>query len=322
MTYKKHVAIVQEPASILDLNLGVARAVEYIRQAAKEGAQLVVFPETWLTGYPAWIFGMAGWNDSEARRWYSRLLEECPTSDDSALDPIRKAARDTGTTVSLGFNERPRSTSGSIFNSILLIGSSGETLNLHRKLTPTHTERIVWAQGDASGLNVVDSPIGRIGSLVCWEHWHPLIRYALHSQDEQIHVASWPDMTDSHGVASQSYAFEGRCYVISSAQYLTIDGVPEAILEAYKMGVGRVEGADSVLFRGGSGIAHPDGSWLAPQVFDQAGLVHAEIDLATTMQYKHDLDVVGHYAREDIFQLSVDRSARSCVIWEGLPVRP
>ncbi|BDZ45624.1 nitrilase-related carbon-nitrogen hydrolase [Naasia aerilata] len=206
---RRTVAIVQRPPVLLDLAATLDRAVEAIEEAAD--ADLVVFPETWVTGYPAWVFGMAGWGDPEGRRWYGRLLRESPVvggADDSDDDlaPVRAAARRAGTTVVLGINER---SGGTLYNSLATVGPDGRLLNLHRKLVPTHTERIVWAQGDGAGLRAVDTPAGRVGGLVCWEHWMPLARQALHSEGEQIHVAAWPDMPELHELAARTYAREG-----------------------------------------------------------------------------------------------------------------
>ena len=233
------VAIVQEPPAILDLAEGVRRASKHIESAAAEGARLVAFPETWLTGYPAWIFGLAGWDDAEARRWYAALVQQCPSSDASELDPVRQAAARAGVTVVMGLNERYGRDASTLFNSQLTIGPEGQTVGVHRKLTPTHTERIVWAPSpDASGMRVHTTEFGRLGGLICWEHWQPLIRQAMHDQGEQIHVAAWPDMTDAHRVASLSYAFEGRCFVVAAAQFLRAEDVPDEVRDAYRAGVG------------------------------------------------------------------------------------
>jgi len=310
------IAIIQEAPVLLNLQEGVSKAARLIREAGKAGAELIVFPECWLTGYPAWVFGMAGWDCANARYWYEKFLAQCPTANDEILSPIRKAALESGAHVMLGFNEKARIGSGSIFNSTLFIGPNGKTLNVHRKLILTLTERNVWAQGDASGLNVLDTEVGRIGSLICWEHWHPLARHTLHHQDEQIHVACWPDVPESHAIASRHYAFEGRCFVVAAAQYLTIDDIPEELLEAYKIGANPPDKNSHVLFNGGSGVIGPDGNWVVEQAFGQNKIIYADINLIDTTRFKHDLDIVGHYSRDDIFQLSVDRTKRQGLLFK------
>ncbi|MEG3765242.1 carbon-nitrogen hydrolase family protein [Alteromonas sp. 14N.309.X.WAT.G.H12] len=316
----KKIAIVQTPSAILDLTEGVKRAEAAIREAAQNGAELIVFPESWLTGYPAWVFDLAIWDDAQARYWHGKFLEQCPTIDSECLLPIRQAAADCKVNVLIGLNERARPHSGSIYNSTLLIGTKGETLNVHRKLTPTHTERIAWAQGDGSGLNVIETSTGRVGSLICWEHWHPLMRQTMHFQDEQIHISCWPDMAASHKVSVKQYAFEGRCFVISAAQYLQSDDVPEELRTAYRKGLGAtgpVLTNDNLFFNGGSAVAGPNGEWVVEPLFDKPGIIYADINLEEVYQYKHDLDVVGHYSRSDVFQLSVNRTARDTVTWQN-----
>lgn len=312
---RSRVAIVQEPPAVLDLAAGVDRAVAAVAAAAADGAQLVVFPETWLTGYPAWVFGLAGWDDAEARRWYGRLLAQCPAIDGAELDPLRTAARRHGVVVAMGLNERTGAAGGSLSNTLLYLDSDGSTLGVHRKLVPTHTERIVWAPSpDASGLQVHPTAVGRLGGLVCWEHWQPVIRQALHAQDEQVHLALWPDMTEMHALAARTYAFEGRCFVVSAAQYLDADHVPDDLREAYRLGVGPSTPVTGTWFPGGSAVAGPDGSWVT-EPLDGPGTVHAELDLELTAAYKHDLDVAGHSSRADLFNLTVDRRPRAAVTW-------
>jgi predicted amidohydrolase len=304
------VAIVQHPPAVLDLAESLNRAVGHIADAAQNGAQLVVFPETWLTCYPAWVFGLAGWRDEEAQHWYGRLLAESPVvgpGEDDDLAPLREAARQHGVTVVMGLNERAGRASGTLYNSLITIGSDGSTLNLHRKLSPTHTERIVWGAGDAAGLRVVDTEAGRVGGLICWEHWNPLARQALHAQEEQLHVASWPDIPEMHHIASRSYAFEGRCFVLCAGQLLTTDDVPGELLQAFRAGVGPDAPEQGMLFDGGSAIAGPDGSWVVEPLTGEAGTIIATLDLAERDAQQHDLDVAGHYARPDALQLSVDR---------------
>lgn len=314
------VAVVQEPPAVLDTGDGIRRAVDAVARAASEGARLIAFPETWLTGYPAWIFGLAGWDDAEARTWFGRFLAQCVTIESSVLDPLRQAAADWGVSVVMGLSERRGPGAGSLYNSLLTIGTQGQTIGVHRKLTPTHTERIVWAPApDASGLRVHEVLGARIGGLVCWEHWNPLIRQAMHEQQEQVHVAAWPDMTEAHAMASRTYAFEGRCFVLAAAQFLRADDIPDDLRDAYRVGVGPETPSSGVWFPGGSAIAGPDGNWVAPPLMDGPGLVLADLDLGSALEYKHDLDVAGHYARPDIFTLIVDRRPRPSVQWIDEP---
>ncbi|MFI9629919.1 carbon-nitrogen hydrolase family protein [Streptomyces sp. NPDC052042] len=297
------ICIVQQPPHLLDLDAGTEAAVRYIAQAAELGADLAVFPETWLGGYPAWVFGLAGWDDGEARQWFQRLAAAGATAAGDHMQALCRAAATHGINVVMGFNERRGPHSASLFNSSATISSQGELLGVHRKLLPTHTERLVWTPGDADGLRAHDTSAGRIGSLVCWEHWHPLARHALHHSDEQIHVALWPDMPEAHRLASRSYAFEGRCFVVNAATWLPVTDVPPEIRDAYAQGIG-ADADSEAFFPGGSSVAGPDGQWHTEPVLGRA-MILADIDLDETIAYKHDLDVTGHYDRPDIFQWSI-----------------
>lgn len=306
---RRSVAIVQLPPAVLQLSESIDRAVAAIEQAS--GADLIVFPETWLTGYPAWVFGMAGWGDPEAKKWYGRLLRESPvlgSQDDlnDSIGAIREAARRVSATVVLGLNERSRS-GGTLYNSIATIDTEGRLVNVHRKLVPTHTERVVWGAGDGAGLQVLDTPAGRIGALVCWEHWMPLARQALHEQGEQIHVGLWPDMPEIHEIAARSYAREAGCFVISAALFLTASDLPPELVEPYRAGLGP-EATGDILFDGGSSIAAPDGSWQTEPLRGRAELIVAEIDLVQVDEAHTDLDVAGHYSRPDVLRLQLNRN--------------
>lgn len=310
------VALVQQPSSVLDTQESLRRAVHHIRDAASRGAQVIVFPESWLSCYPSWVFGAAGWDDPDARKWYGKLLDDsvvvgAAENLDDDLAPLRAAAAETGTVVMMGINERPERSAGSLFNSMVTIGSDGQILNIHRKLTPTHTERIVWANGDASGLKVVDTEFGRLGGLICWEHFHPLARHSLHAQNEQIHVASWPDVPEMHLVASRMYAFEGRCFVLAVGQYLTTEDVPEELVDKFGAGLGAGDHGDGVLFNGGSAVIGPDGHWIQEPVFGEATTLIVTLPLGHIDEFKHDLDLAGHYGRPDVFDLRVDRRRSS-----------
>lgn len=308
----REVAIVQHSPAVLDVDLGLERARDHVQRAAADGAELVVFSEAWLGGYPAWMFAMAEWGDAEAQQWYARFLAQSVAVGSPRFAELCRMAADAETTVVMGFNERRSEQGGSVYNSLVTLGPDGQVLNLHRKLTPTHTERIGWAAGDARGLRVVDTPVGRVGGLICWEHWHPLARYALHAQDEQIHVAAWPDMSEPHLIASRNFAFEGRCVVLAAAQYLERTDVPEPLRDAYDRGAGQVNDGPDLAFDGGSAIIGPEGEFIVEPV-REPGLIRATVDLTARDRVSHDLDVAGHYGRRDIFTLEVNTEARPAI---------
>lgn len=313
MSERVAVAIVQHSPAVLDVSTGLERARTHVEAASASGAELVVFPESWLGGYPAWMFVMAEWADEEGRDWYRRFLAESLHAEDARFGELRSIAADTRTTIVMGFNERRSAQGGSAYNSQVTIGPTGEVLNLHRKLTPTHTERLAWAPGDGRGLRVIDTPVGRLGGLICWEHWHPLARYTLHAQDEQLHVAAWPDMSTMHQIAGRHYAIEGRCTVISAGQILNLSDVPAELRDAYARGVGFPSDDPTLGFNGGSSVIGPDGEYLVPPVFDEERILLAEVDLTQRDRLSHDLDVAGHYGRRDVFTLSVDRMPRQAI---------
>lgn len=312
------VAIVQQPPAVLDLAASLERAVAHIDEAASAGAKLIVFPETWLTCYPAWVFGMAGWGDEEARRWHGKLVTESPIIGGAhdlgdGIAPLRAVAAAREVTVVMGLNERSAN-GGTLFNSLVTIGPDGSVLNLHRKLMPTHTERIVWGIGDAAGVRAVDTPAGKVGGLICWEHWMPLARQTMHATGEQIHVSAWPDTPEMHQIAARSYAFEGRCFVLSAGLYLTSDDVPAELREAFRLGVDANAPHEGEWFNGGSSVIGPDGAWVVEPQYNGPATILSEIDLSVIDREHQDLDVTGHYARHDLFELTVDARRRSGLV--------
>lgn len=308
------IAIVQRPARMLDLASSLDIAVESIAQAAEQQAALVVFPETWLTGYPGWVFAHGAWGSPRGRELYAKLLAESAVVDED-LEPIRQAARDHGVSVVIGVNERPARGSGSLFNSLVTISPEGAVANLHRKLVPTHGEKLVWQSGDAAGLRAVELPIGRVGGLVCWEHWNPLARAALHAEYEQIHIAAWPDVTEEHLIASRSYAFEGRCFVVAAGLLVRESDVPEDLRSDYLAALGdELDAApDGRYFNGGSAVVGPEGEWILEPQYGVEGVLIADLDLERIPGLHMDLDVSGHYSRSELLRLHVDRSRRGAV---------
>ncbi len=320
-------AAVQHAPVFLDRDATIEKGVALIAEAARNGAQLVVFGETWVPCYPAWIFGAAEWDSPVAKRAHSRLLANSVEVPSASTDRICAAAREHGVNVVMGINELDaRSSRGTIYNSLLYVSSAGEILGVHRKLLPTHAERMIWGQGDGSTLHVFDTEVGRVGGLVCWEHWMPLARYTMHASAEQIHVAAWPDMPEVHHLAARNYAFEGRCFVICASTYLTADMIPADFEGAGAMGaLEDFAGVEGVLLPGGSGIIGPDSNWIAGPAGNEETIVYGDMDLDLIGGELQALDAAGHYNRPDVFQLTVDRRPRTQISFidgDGDQARP
>lgn len=294
-----------------DLTAGLARTAALAREAASAGARLVVFPETWLPGYPVWLDvcrDAALWDHPPVKRVFARMAANSVSVPGDACSALADLARETGVVLVIGIVERVETGAGqgTLYNSILVFGHDGRLLNHHRKLVPTYTERMVWGPGDASGLRAVDSAVGRVGALVCWEHWMPLARQALHESGEDIHVALWPTAHELLQVASRSYAFEGRCYVLAAGSLLRASALPPE-LEPHPA---KVSSADQWVMRGGSSIIGPDGCYVVEPVYDEARVLIADLDLSRLPEERMSLDVTGHYSRPDLLRLEVTRGAR------------
>jgi len=302
------VALVQAEPAFLDAKASVDKAVVCVQEAAKRGAQLVAFGETWLPGYPFWIDvapNAASWGDPEIKALYAHMRSQSPTIDGPEVTRLREIAADLGVAIVMGMQERVDHGPGrgTLYNALLTIADSGSLVVHHRKLVPTYGEKLVWGPGDADGLHAAETAAGRVGGLICWEHWMPLARQAMHDSGEQIHVAQWPTVSDPHQLASRHYAFEGRCFVLAVGSLLRMSALPEAL---------RPEGADpeALALRGGSAIAAPDGTWLVEPVFDEERTIVAELDLSQIDRESMTLDVTGHYSRPDVLQLEVVRGRR------------
>ncbi len=296
------VAAVQASPVFLNREATVEKACRLIAEVASNGARFAVFPETWIPCYPIWANATSRWNYPPAKKVYRKLYDNSVDVPGEVTERLGEAARKAGLFLAIGVNER--TPSGTLYNTIVFIGGDGKLLGKHRKLVPTYHERMVWAYGDGSTLSVFNTEIGRIGGLVCWEHWMPLARYALYSQGEQIHAAVWPSASEAFLSSNRNMAFEGRLFVIASASYMTRDMLP-ADFELKK----EIEAnLPEVLTPGGSAIIGPDGKFLAGPVYDCEKVLYADIDLDRITEEKQSLDVVGHYARPEVFTLHVNRS--------------
>ena len=304
------VAVIQdEPAQTISDGLAFTR--EATATAAKNGASLVVFPETWIPGYPAWLDvcrDAALWDHAPVKRVFARMAENSVVVAGESGRALGDIAKDAGVTLVIGVTERVDAGPGrgTLYNSLLTFGPDGALLNHHRKLVPTYTERMVWGNGDAKGLTAVDTPAGRVGGLICWEHWMPLARQALHESGEDIHVAVWPNVHEMLQVASRHYAFEGRCFVLAAGSLLRAEQLPTE-LEPHP---DRVTAPSQLVLRGGSAIIAPNGSYVAGPVFDKRCVLTADIDLSKPREEFMSLDVAGHYSRPDALELRVTRVRR------------
>ena len=299
------VAVVQAEVAP-DLEHGLALTRQLTQAAADRGATLVVFPETWIPGYPAWLDvcrDVALWDHGPVKRVFARMAENSVDVAGESGRALGAIAKDAGVTLIVGVTERVSSGAGrgTLYNALLTYASDGTLLNHHRKLVPTYTERMVWGQGDAAGLVAVETSAGRIGGLVCWEHWMPLARQALHDSGEDIHVAVWPTAHEMLQVASRHYAFEGRCFVVVAGSLMRMNALPP------ELEVHPDKASQTWALRGGSAIIAPNGQYLAGPVFEEPCTLVADLDLAQVREESMSLDVAGHYSRPDVLTIRVDR---------------
>ncbi len=303
---KATVSIIQHSPVYLDKTKSVDKAISLLEEAAKKGSQLAVFGESWLSGYPAWLdyCPEAGlWGHDPVKEIFYQTYQNSVSVDGEEIAIIKNAARDLKINVSIGINEivNQGSANKSIFNTLLFIDKAGNLANHHRKLMPTYTERIVYGHGDGQGLKSVDTNIGKVSGLICWEHWMPLTRQAMHNSGEDIHLAVWPKVHEMHQVASRQYAFEGRCFVLAAGQILRKKDLP-SILDT----TGIPDDPEYLILNGGSTIIRPNGFYLTEPLWDQEAVITAEIDLSENIKESMTLDVTGHYQRNDVFDFKVN----------------
>ena len=305
------VAAVQAAPVFLDRDATVEKACSIIAEVASQGASLAVFPETWIPGYPVWANTESRWNYGPSKKLYGELYRNAVDVPGPAVDRLCRAARENGVAVVMGVHERVAT--GTLYNSMIFIERDGSLLGTHRKLIPTYHERMIWGRGDGSTLSVFDSSVGRLGGLVCWEHWMPLARYSLYAAGEQVHAAVWPSATETFLVACRSMAFEGRMFVVAAASCMTKAMLPEGLPLLDEM-----EELSDQLCVGGSAVIGPDGKFIAGPVYGCETVVYGDIDLDTLAEEKQLLDIAGHYARPDVFQLHVNRSRQDSGVHDVL----
>ncbi len=303
-------ALVQAAPVFLDRDRSLRLARRLIERAADEGARLVAFPETWLAGYPIWLDvapGAALWDERGAKALYRLLQENAIEWGDEHTAMLAEAAEECAVDVVIGVHERVGRT---LMNSVLLFGAHGGCA-LHRKLMPTHGERLVWGMADRAMLATLPSDYGGISALICWEHWMPELRAALHRKGALIHVAQWPWVKEMNRVASRHFAFEGRVFALAVGAAMTRDEALEAVRARKDVPAAALEMLESIpatddeLFAGGSTVFGPDGAVIAGPAGPEVELLVVDLPLRKAVEETMALDVSGHYARPDIFSLEV-----------------
>jgi nitrilase len=300
-------AVIQAAPVFLNREATIAKACDFLQEAARKGAKLALFPESFLPAYPDWVWAIPPGDGRQQRELYAELVENAVEVPGPALDPLREAARDLEITIVMGLTERDRDASGaSLYNTLVYIDSSGSLLGKHRKLVPTGGERLVWAQGDGSTLEVYDTPLGKLGGLICWENYMPLARYTMYAQGTQIYAAATWDNGEPWLSTLRHIAKEGGTYVLGACMVLRVADIPErfAFRQRY------LDAGQVWINPGDSAIIAPSGEIIAGPLHEAEGILYAEIDLHTTRGAKWLLDTAGHYARPDVFSFAVNREKR------------
>jgi nitrilase len=315
---KLRVAVVQAAPVFLDLDGTIDKTIKLMKEAANQGAKLIAFPETWIPGYPWWI-----WLNSPAMgmRYVQRYFDNSLVVGSTEFNRLAQMARELGIWTAVGYSERA---GGSLYIAQALFDDQGCAVKVRRKLKPTHVERTVFGEGDGADLAVMDTAIGNVGMLCCWEHLQPLSKYAMYAQNEQIHVASWPGFSlyrgaayalgaELNNAASQLYAAEGQCFVL--APCATVSKEMHELL--------CIDDLQRQLLQPGGGFAKiygPDGAPLGKTFKeDEEGILYADIDLGVISLSKSAADPVGHYARPDVTRLLLNKTPGDRVVSHLLP---
>jgi nitrilase len=307
---KFKVAAVQAAPVFLDREATVEKACRLIAEAANQGARLIVFPESFIPAYPDWVWAVPPGRGKILNQLYADFLANAVDVPGAATETLAQAARKAGAYVVMGATERDTAASGaSLYNTLLYFNPEGVLMGKHRKLVPTGGERMVWAQGDGSTLEVYDTPLGKIGGLICWENYMPLARYTMYAWGTQIYIAATWDHGEPWLSTLRHIAKEGRVYVIGCCIALRSADIPDRFEYKEKF----YSGSREWINEGDSAIANPDGEFIAGPVQMKEEILYAEVDPGQMRGSKFMLDVAGHYARPDVFELIVHREAHPMI---------
>lgn len=295
------VAIAQLSPVFLNKEKTTEKACKAIAEAGRNGSKLIVFPEAYISGYPHWVWFIPANQSSQLGELYTQLVENAVSIPDNTTARLCKAAKMAKINVIIGMNERNSETSNaSLYNTILFIDESGKVLGKHRKLMPTNCERLIWAQGDGSTLKSYDSSAGKIGGLICWENFMPLARNAIYESGAQILASPTWDRGPEWLGSMQHIAREGGLFVLSACMTLHVNDLPKDVRKLYPED-------EEWISTGQSCIIGPYGDIIAGPLDAEEGILYADIDLSEILTAKRSFDVVGHYARPDVFNFSVNK---------------
>lgn len=296
------VAVVQAAPVLFEREATVDKAVHLALEAAAQGARLILFPEAFVPAYPRGLsFGVTvGHRTPEGRRLWQRYWENAVDVPGPATERLGQTAREAQAYVAIGVIERDESSRGTLYCTLLYFGPDGRLLGKHRKLKPTAAERLIWGEGDGTTLTVVSTDFGKVGGLICWENYMPLARMAMYSQGVEIYLAPTADARETWEATLIHIACEGRCFVLGCNQFVTREMYPVDL-----PGYAELSSQSDIMCRGGSAIVSPLGKVIAGPMYDQEGILFADLDLAEVVQAKFDFDVAGHYARPDVFEFRV-----------------
>jgi len=306
------VAVVQASPVLFDRDATVEKTCRLVQEAAAKGAKLVLFPEAFIPAYPKGLsFGtVVGSRTDAGRRIFQRYWENAVDVPGPETEILGKAARDANIYLAIGVIERDsQSSRGTLFCTLLYFGPDGRLLGIHRKLKPTAAERLIWGEGDGSTLTAFDTELGKIGGLICWENYMPLARTAMYNKGVELYLAPTADARDTWQATLRHIACEGRCFVLGCNQFITKEMYPSDL-----DGLEDLEEFPDILCRGGSTIIAPMGEVLAGPLYDKEDMLVADLDLGLIARSRFDFDVVGHYARPDVFQLTVNENPMQAVV--------
>lgn len=296
-------AVVQAAPVLFDLERTLEKTARLVDETAAKGAKLILFPEAYVSAYPRGLsFGtVVGSRSEEGRDTWLRYWQSSVEVAGPAVDRLGAMAKKARAFLVVGINEKD-TVSGSMYCSMLYFGPDGKYLGKHRKIKPTAQERVIWAEDDGGSLSSFDTVIGKLGGLICWENYMPEARLAMYKKGVQVYLAPTADSRDNWQHTMKHIALEGRCYMLGCNQYVTKDMYPADL-----PGIADLESQPEVMSRGGSVIVSPLGEVLAGPLWDKEGILTAELNLDLVAKSKLDFDVIGHYAREDIFEFKVNR---------------